>query len=151
MIQLALDWIARGFSIIPMYAPTPAGCSCLSPTCHSPGKHPAAPWGWVDAPDIRESEARIIWSRMPGAGVGLRMGRGHVAVQVFDHGADDSSTYPPTLTWRSENSVFFIFQGEGRGCRVRPGVEFRGKGSIVLTPRTMLAGVAAPCPGWWHL
>ena len=74
LLAAALRYAAAGIAVMPLHAPTPAGCTCRDGAgCGSPGKHPRLRHGLLDA----STDARLVrawWARWPGANVGLVTG-----------------------------------------------------------------------------
>ncbi|HQN09745.1 MAG TPA: bifunctional DNA primase/polymerase, partial [Thermoanaerobaculia bacterium] len=72
LLNAALSHAARGWRVLPLWWPTPAGCACGNNPCSNAAKHPIGelvPHGCHDAttdPAVIES----WWTRFPEANVG---------------------------------------------------------------------------------
>jgi hypothetical protein len=71
LLAAALDYCARGISVVPINVPTATGCSCAKgAACTSPGKHPRIDWKPFQARRATPEELRAWWARWPGSNVG---------------------------------------------------------------------------------
>lgn len=93
LLEAALSYSARGWSVLPLHSITPEGkCSCGNPNCSSAGKHPRTVNGLKDA----SKDSSVIegwWTRWPDANVGITTGpdSGIFAVDIDPrHGGDES-------------------------------------------------------------
>jgi hypothetical protein len=79
----ALDYIERGWPVLPLHNPTTTGCSCGDSRCQRVGKHPRIANGYRAATTDR---AQIIrwWTKWPDANIGIVVGPacGMVVVDV---------------------------------------------------------------------
>lgn len=92
----ARDYIARGWSVLPIHAPAPAGactCGCDRPECKDRGKHPATPYGqWKAYQDRRATDAELsLWFGDKLANIGIIAGEISGGLLIID--ADDPATY----------------------------------------------------------
>lgn len=73
-IFAALDYIERGWHVLPLHNITEEGrCSC-GRACKEPGKHPRTSRGLHDA-SVDAEQITDWWTRWPSANVGIRTGR----------------------------------------------------------------------------
>lgn len=71
----AIDYLARGWSAIPLCPPDHAGVSGdHEKTCKSPGKAPYWPWKLYQTEAPKPAHLTLLWKRLPAANVGLVMG-----------------------------------------------------------------------------
>jgi hypothetical protein len=130
----------------PRYGPDRARCSCHDPDCDDQGKHPRPLHGATDAstdPDV----IRRWWRLWPEANVGLRCG------DVFDvldidgpdalaglrqlRPADVSSIVGPTVCTGRDGGGWHVYvepTGHGHHIGFRPGVDWQGRGCLVVAP-----------------
>ena len=154
-----------GAGIIPCHSVDAAGaCSCGSPDCRTPGKHPitaAVPHGAADA-SLDAGQVDAWWHAWPSANVGIVCGAGLGAFDIdttrggVEWWQANAGELPPTWAHDTPSGgghVFFavpaqdaglargavLFDGGKAGCR---SVEWRGAGAYVIAPpSTHLAGV----------
>src|SRR5262245_49643841 len=70
----ALDYAARGWSVLPIHWPLArGGCSCGEPGCPSPGKHPMLP-RWENYATNDSGTLAGWWAQAPEANVGIACG-----------------------------------------------------------------------------
>jgi hypothetical protein len=175
-LHIAMSVAEQGWALYPVYPVDAEGvCTCSKrERCDDPGKHPATPHGIDDASSDPERIAQIF-SRLPGANVGLRTGAGSgvVALDVDSwHGGGQSVKHleqqhgklPGTRLHQSGSSDlhhFFAFpQGVDRlpSRTIAPGVELKADGSGVVLPpsrhwtggeyHVLIDGPLAPLPDW---
>lgn len=145
-LDAALEYLARGWSVVPAHTATTRGCSCLNESCEAIGKHPRVKWKPYQDRLPAESDVRTWWRRWPEANVAILTGAvsGIVVVDIDPrHGGDDSirdiPNLPETLTATTGGG------GEHRYWRhpgypvpnaagIRPGIDVRGDGGYVLAP-----------------
>lgn len=104
LLDHALACAALGIPVMPLFEPGQGGsCSCGSPQCRTPGKHPRNRNGLKAAsadPDV----VRTWWTTWPRANIGGRTGA------VFDvcdvDNADGCVVLPPSLHAGGENYRF---------------------------------------------
>lgn len=102
--------------VIPCHTPTPeGGCSCGSPKCKKPGKHPRLR-NWQNQATTDPEQIAKWWNTWPNANVGVALGP---ASGIFDIEYDDAIgeatadellTGTLTLKFRSQRSIHHLFQ-----------------------------------------
>jgi hypothetical protein len=106
------------------------------------GKVPLTENGVKDATTDPDQIERW-WTEHEGANIGLACGRGLMVVDV--DGPEGQATLEalmaehdlPETRWvrtGREGGLHLYFEGEGRGCRLGPGLELRGEGQYVVAP-----------------
>lgn len=168
-LDTALDYLARGWSVIPILAGT---------------KRPAIPWKDFQFRRATEAEVRGWFTRWPDAGVAIVCGAVSGLVVVDrdgDAGAKSLTvrgiTYPdtPRVRTRRGEHVYFAHPGPAVESRANPdndrvraahptlaGLDWKGDGGYVLAPPTVHqegpvyawdvapdAAPLAPLPGWF--
>ena len=153
MLQAALDYAARGWSVVPLHVPLAVDkCSCGKRTCASSGKHPRTKNGLSDGsldPDV----LRGWWTRWPDANIGILTGRrsgGLVVVDVDnDRGGDDNirdlaerhGNLPETgisLTGHGMHVLFISADDVSNSVdRIARGVDVRGEGGYFVAPPSL--------------
>ena len=156
MLQSALDLNQQGWLIFPLHDVVGGGCSCTSPQCRSPGKHPRTSHGHKEATRDRARVAQW-WSEWPNAGIATPTGK-LAGIWVLDvdprHGGDASlaalvenyEALPGTLRVRTGGGGLHIYftlppgdhkwrKGIGRGLDVKA-----EGGYVVLPPTLHLSG-----------
>ena len=148
MLDAALSYIARGWSIIPAHSPTTSTCSCSRPTCSSPGKHPRVEWAAWQLRQPDEAQVRAWWLRWPDANIAIITGAvSELVVLDVDprHGGDealrDLGALPATvtaLTGGGGQHLFFQHPGEPvPNAATQAGLDLRGDGGYVIAPPSM--------------
>src|SRR5262245_28545135 len=92
MLDAALAYAHRGWSVLPVHTVTNGQCTCGNVTCASPGKHPRTAHGVKDATSD-EATIRQWWSQWPKANIGIATGAisGLVVLDIDPrHGGDES-------------------------------------------------------------
>jgi len=154
-VQAALYYYApRGWPVLALHSGTSAGgCTCGSPDCNSPGKHPRTAHGLRDATTNAET-IRELWARWPDANLGIATGAvsGLVVLDMDPrHGGEDSldelvrrigplPETPEVLTGGAGRHIYFAHPGSGQVIRNAttlgglPGLDLRGDGGYVVAP-----------------
>jgi hypothetical protein len=101
--------------VVPCHTPTTeGGCSCGSPSCKKPGKHPRLS-KWQEKATTDPDQVAKWWGQWPDANVGLALGP---ASGVFDIEFDDAEGEATaaellgdvaTLKYRSQRSTHHLF------------------------------------------
>jgi len=89
----AVEYAARGWSVVPLHSLRDARCTCGNPDCPSPGKHPRVRWDDYQTRPATRTEVIDWWRRWPDANVGIVTGAvsGIVVLDVDPrHGGDRS-------------------------------------------------------------
>ncbi|MCC6236415.1 MAG: bifunctional DNA primase/polymerase [Dehalococcoidia bacterium] len=74
-LKWALAYSQQGWAVVPLHRVTKAGrCTCGSPTCHSPAKHPRIEWNETQTERPTTTEIRGWWRQWPGTNVGVVTG-----------------------------------------------------------------------------
>jgi hypothetical protein len=143
--RAAQTYAALGFPVVPMHTARPGGgCSCTDPACSDPGKHPRLR-GWTrlaaaDPPVVGE-----WWQRWPQANLALMTGR---RFDVLDLDGDQGvealrallsiapTEHPGPVARTGGGGWHLLFTPTGLGNRVglRPGVDWRGQGGLIVAP-----------------
>jgi len=81
-LDLALEYGARGWRVLPMHAIASSECTCREAGCKHPGKHPRLK-SWQRIATSRSARIRAWWQQWPDANVGVLTG-GKVGLLVLD-------------------------------------------------------------------
>jgi hypothetical protein len=150
----ALDYLARGLSVVPLHTPTAAGCSCWKGrACLTPGKHPRLDeWKPLQARPATEAEAVAWWTRWPAANVGIITGVvSHLCVLDVDprNGGDDTLAELDAIgaVMPDDNAVVetgslglhHYFRLEAPLAKAAPfeGIEVQADGGLVVAPPSL--------------
>lgn len=145
-LDAALEYRARGWSVVPAHTATVRGCSCLNDSCDAVGKHPRIKWKPYQDRLPTDEEIRTWWRRWPDANVAILTGAisGIVVVDIDPrHGGDESIRDIPNLTdtltaKTGGGGEHLYWQHPGHpvpnAAGVRPGIDVRGDGGYVLAP-----------------
>lgn len=175
LLAAALEYVGRGWLVIPLHSPTARGCSCGRADCERPAKHPRTTHGLKDA--SRDSARISEWWRLwPDANIGIVTGpeSGILVLDVDGKRGEESLIeferrgfhIPDTYTVRTGGGgqhIYFLWP-EGAAVRnsqsrIAPGLDIRGQGGYVVAPPSLHASGAryeinesaippAPCPEW---
>ncbi len=149
LLQVALDYLGRGWAVIPVYWRNPDGsCSCTNPSCEHPGKHPLIEWKEYQQRHPTEDEVHRWWNQWPKAHIGVVCGAVSGRLAVFD--VDDVALVSrvieeklPTPIERSPRGgvhIFLIERTASRSGSLIGGVaDLKADGGFV---------VVAPSPGY---
>ena len=160
LCQATLLYAAAGIAVFPVHSTDAAGrCSCGSPSCTSPGKHPRTAHGLNDA----TTDAKQIaawWGRWPEANIAMNCGAsGRVVVDIDErenrHGFATWEALEQTLGLRMAEPVQVATPSGGRHCHylsgerkiasgndaLGEGVDIKAEGGYVLLPPSSIAGV----------
>jgi hypothetical protein len=145
--RAAEAYAALGYRVVPMHAVRgDLGCTCQHGIrCADPGKHPCLK-DWPRAASTSPSEVRGWWQRWPEANVGLVTGTrfdvldldgptGAEALRaaVLQRGLAE---HPGPVARTGGGGWHLLFAPTGLGNRVGllPGVDWRGRGGVVVAP-----------------
>ena len=148
--DFATAYVEAGIPIIPVHTVRDGMCSCGSPACGSPGKHPTPARGLHDAFTDRNT-VEVIWGDNPDLNIGIITGKkSGVWVLDIDAGKDgfdslekliqEHGPLPDTLsvhTGGGGQHLFFLMPEEGdvrNRTNIRPGIDVRGTGGYVVAP-----------------
>ena len=137
-------YAALGYPVLPVFEPSPDGCTCRAGAgCTRAGKHPRITGGvWQATTD--PAVVRRWWRRWPAANLALRTGvrfdvadvdgqPGVEALRALLTNADRPlSSGPLARTGGGGWHLLFAPTGSGSPKRVLPGVDWRGRGGYVL-------------------
>jgi hypothetical protein len=153
ILQAALRYAHRGWSVIPVHWPLPQGrCSCGERGCPSPGKHPMLP-RWESYASNDPGVIAGWWAQAPEANVGIACGvSGLVAIDIDGQEGIDSikklqaerGKLPPTLRFRTGSSGLHLLYKDpsyripGR-IGFLPKVDLRGQGGQLVAPPSIHA------------
>ncbi len=139
----ARHYASLGWPVLPLYEPTPTGCSCGRPHCGSPGKHPPTPHGLKDA-TFDSTVVERWWRESPDANIGVRTG---VAFDLLDVDGPDGSRSiadltaehgplpegPVATTGKGRHLLFLPTMARNRTA-FRPGLDWRGTDGYEVVP-----------------
>src|SRR6266702_179290 len=137
-------YAALGYPVLPVFEPSPDGCTCRAGAgCTRAGKHPRITGGvWQATTD--PAVLRRWWRRWPTANLALRTGDrfdvadvdgqpGVEALRAVLQNADGPLGCGPLARTGSGGwHLLFAPTGYGSPKRVLPGVDWRGRGGYVL-------------------
>ncbi len=177
LLTAALEYVARGWHVFPIYEIGPDGnCSCNDgPDCGSPGKHPRTPRGLLNATNDPKQVKRW-WKRWPKSNLAIAcVASGLVVVDVDPRNGGDATAgeletkhgrlpeTPRAITGGGgSHELFAIPEGaaEVRSGKLGLGVDVPGY--IIAAPSNHISGKqyewdsgahpsdipVAPCPKW---
>lgn len=119
-LAAAIEYLARGWSVIPLCPPDHQRMSGHHETsCKSPGKAPLLPWEDYQRRLPRAAEVRLWWDRWPGANVGVCLGPVSGLLGVDIDGPEGEAllieliggeeNLAPTLKFRTGGGVRYLF------------------------------------------
>ncbi len=142
----AIGYAAAGIAVLPLHTPDAAGvCSCRTgAACGSSGKHPRVRRGLHDA-SRQPQVIRSWWLRWPHANIGLVTG---TALDVCDIDTNSGLRVvldlldvarPPGPLIRTGSGWHLWYAADGLPSRVAvlPGVDWRGRGGLVVAPPSL--------------
>jgi hypothetical protein len=144
--RAAEAYAALGFPVVPMHAVRPGGgCTCpAGPACSQAGKHPRLT-GWTRLATSDPTTVAGWWRRWPDANLGLATGRrfdvadldGTPGVEALRAALQIAPWEHPGPVARSgAGGWHLLYAPTGLGNRVRllPGVDWRGRGGLIVAP-----------------
>lgn len=151
LLSAALQYHARGWSVIPGHTlrddGTTCTCGCSKLSCSSRGKHPRVTWTAYQEAAPSEAQIRTWWTSWPTANVLIITGRvsGLVVIDIDPrHGGDDSlaslGRLPDTLTAGTGGGGQHLYYSHPKtrvikdGAGLLPGIDVRGDGGYVVAP-----------------
>jgi Bifunctional DNA primase/polymerase, N-terminal/AAA domain/Primase C terminal 1 (PriCT-1) len=162
-LEAALSYASNGLAVLPVHTIARGVCSCGSPTCSSPGKHPLTSNG-LKAGTVDAAQITAWWTRSPDANVGIVTGAvsGIVALDIDLRGglvalADVERTHgrlPTTAkTLTGSGGFHYLFRHPGREVRnsagkLGEGIDVRGDGGYIVAPPSMHH--SGNCYQWLH-
>jgi hypothetical protein len=143
--QAAQAYAALGYAVVPMHTAQPGGrCSCPDQACPDPGKHPRLR-GWQRLAAIDPAVAGEWWRRWPATNLGLATGRRFDVLDLDgDQGVEalrSAVSIAPAehlgpVARTGGGGWHLLYRPSGLGNRVRllPGVDWRGRGGLIVAP-----------------
>jgi len=145
--RAAEAYAALGYRVVPMHAiRSDGGCTCQrGARCPDPGKHPCLA-GWPRLASTTPAEVRRWWRRWPLANVGLATGArfdvldldGPQGVEALRAALSQRhpAEHPGPVARSGGGGWHLLYAATGLGNRVGllPGVDWRGRGGLVVAP-----------------
>jgi hypothetical protein len=100
MLEHALEYVRRGWAVLPLHDVTEGACSCQE-SCLSPGKHPRLRNG-LNGASKNEGVVMHWWATWPNANIGIRTGR-ESGIVVLDLDIQKPGVAPALTTWLAAN------------------------------------------------
>lgn len=138
----ALEYLDKGWSVVPCHIPVNGGCSCGRDTCAWPGKHPRVSWRQYSErlPTVKEVN-QWFGSEFYGSNLGIVTGRvSGLAVVDVDRSmaAYRALKLPRTLESITGGGGRHYFYGldEPMASRIGmvPGIDLKADGGFVVAP-----------------
>jgi Bifunctional DNA primase/polymerase, N-terminal len=143
--RAAQSYAALGYAVVPMHTAQPGGaCTCADPSCPDPGKHPRLR-GWQRLAAVDPAVAGEWWRRWPDANLALATGRrfdvldldGAAGVEALRALLSIAPTEHPGPVARTGGGGWHLLHaptGLGNRVGLLPGVDWRGRGGLILAP-----------------
>lgn len=152
LLDAALAYAGRGWRVFPLHGMRNGLCTCGTPDCENPGKHPRTGHGLHDA-TVNEAALRRWWAQWPDANIGLRAEDIGVVVDIDPrNGGDDSydrlcgkyGHLPDTvevLTGGGGGHLYFLTTAPIRSGKLPsfPGIDIKSANSYVVAPPSLHA------------
>lgn len=173
MLEFALAYAKRGWSVLPLHSIRPDGSCDCDRACDHPGKHPRLANGHHGS-TTHEPMIRYWWAQWPESNIGISVEHSNLAVLDVDVGEGkqgresleklerDHGELPPTLASISGggglHALFALGDAPaGRKCGFADSLDLLSKGYIVAPPSRHVSGntyrwvdpaaAVAPLPG----
>ncbi len=146
----ALNYAKKALKILPVHCIESGICSCGSPKCGSPGKHPRIK-EWVDDATSEAEQIESWWSKWPNANIGIATGKRSGIIVVDEDpkrggSVDDLLFDCPTqivaLTGGGGRHLYYAYpddQTEVSNFVGGNGIDIRGDGGFVVAPPSLHA------------
>jgi hypothetical protein len=145
--RAAEAYAALGYRVVPMHAVRgDGGCTCQHGTrCADPGKHPCLK-DWPHAASTTPADVRRWWQRWPLANVGLVTGTRFDVLDLDGPAGVEAlraafiqrgpAEHPGPVARTGGGGWHLLYAPTGLGNRVGllPGVDWRGRGGVVVAP-----------------
>jgi hypothetical protein len=144
--RAAEAYAALGLPVVPMHAVRrDGGCTCpRGLACPDPGKHPRLA-GWPTAASTTPAQVRGWWRRWPTANIGLATGRrfdvldvdgptGEAELRAMAQAGAVPRGGPLARTGGGGWHVLLAPTGAGNRVGLRPGLDWRGRGGLIVAP-----------------
>lgn len=156
MLEAALEYAELGLNVVPLHGVNDGTCTCGSPSCGKPGKHPRIRWRDLKSKPLTSDQIEEIWTRWPDSNVGVITGRiSDVAVLDIDgsegvaaleaHGLP-LTDLPSTPTVETGGGGFHYYYrmpeadtGVKTSAAVLDHVDIRAEGGLAVLPPSMHA------------
>lgn len=170
-VAASLAYVDGGVAVLPLHSWRDGMCTCKSPTCHSPAKHPLTRHGKDDA-TLDKGVLSEWWARWPGMNLGGVPPKGVVVLDVDPRNNGDVTlremeaqfgALPSTLSAETGSGgwhYWFTYNGPAKG-KVGEGLDIKKTGGyLVLPPSVHASGgtyrwtntrPAVPAPRWLRL
>lgn len=154
IVDAALAYAHRGWSVVPVHTPGPEGCSCRRSDCPAVGKHPRILWEVHMRAIATEETVTGWWERWPDANVGVVTGSVSdvVVLDVDPRNDGDASLQAMEDRWGALPVTAVVRTGGGgwhywfsAGDKQLPsrvlsaGLDLKGEGGLVVAPPSMHA------------
>ena len=152
----AAEWYGqRDYPVFPLHSVEGERCSCGSPTCETPGKHPRIVQ-WPDNATTRPGMIRSWWGRWPEANIGLLTGEGsglvvldvdprhggHVGIEELERQFGELPATVEAQTGSGGRHLLFKHPGQriaNSAGLLGPGLDIRGDGGYIVVPPSLHA------------
>jgi hypothetical protein len=144
--RAAEAYAALGLPVVAMHGVRrDGGCTCPRGTrCPDPGKHPRLA-DWPTTASTSPAQVRAWWRRWPVANVGLATGRrfdvldidgpqGEAALRALAQAGAVPGGGPLARTGGGGWHVLLAATGAGNRVGLRPGLDWRGRGGLIVAP-----------------
>jgi len=143
--DIALKYLERGWSVLPVHSVRNGVCSCGNPQCPSPGKHPRIKWSEFTRTRATEDQIRGWWSKWPDSNVGVITGPiSDLAVIDIDGPTGEQSAQdlnlPDTLSVSTGGGGRHLYYQYPAGrvvltrTSIMNGIDVRGESGFVVAP-----------------
>ena len=148
MLEAALEYVNKGFAILPLWWVRDGKCACGKPTCRDDncGKHPILSGVTATSPE----QVRSYWERYPEANIGVRTGHPHgiIAIDIdprhggletLEKNEKEYGSLPETLvhiTGGEDRGLRYIFRYDAslKGNTLGAGFEVKADGQYIIVP-----------------
>ncbi len=154
----AAQWYGqKGYPVFPLHTIESERCSCGSPTCDTPGKHPRIA-RWPDNATTQSGMIRSWWGRWPDANIGLMTGEasglvvldvdprhgGQAGLEALERLCGELPSTVEAQTGSGGRHLLFKHPGQripNSAGTLAPGLDVRGDGGyIVVAPSLHASG-----------
>jgi len=150
MLEHALHYAKMGLSVIPVHSVKDGECSCGSPRCNAPGKHPRLKWKGRTKTALTERQLRDWWEKYPDSNVGIVTGEisgiavvdidGEEGLRSLEEAGlpiDELPTAPTAKTGGGGIHIIYRYP-EKQDIKTRagilPNVDIRSDGGFIVAP-----------------